>query len=337
MRRRERPGRRRLIVSSAALVLVSAVGLAAVYGSIVPGQPDRQSLPAAALAVSERPDAADATDSSTGPTTVPDATAEPTPEPATPRAATPEPTNGESTKAESTTPEPTKAESTTPEPTKAELTPEPATPRVATPEPATPEPRIVASSTRPGVATTADQNSPAGNRTDRPRAADVTARGGSSVTQNGWVCDGSVTLEDPRGRRWSLGRAAFRAGPGYERVVLHIDRLGPGSGAPASMTAQALPTSKVRGTIPGVRTPSSGQTTFSLHLAGPIEGNLGVRSYRPNGLRMLKEFSVYPAAGGSSRVLVSAASGECYRVRVPAWTATGPNTRTAQIYLDIKS
>jgi hypothetical protein len=333
MRRRERPGRRRLIVSSAALVLVSAVGLAAVYGSIVPGQPDRQSLPAAALAVSERPDAADATDSSTGPATVPDATAEPTPEPATPRAATPKPTKTEPTKTEPTKTEPTKTE-----PTKTEPTPEPATPRAATPEPTTPEPRIVASSTRPGVATTADQGSPAGtNRTDRPRAADVTARGGSSVTQNGWVCDGSVTLEDPRGRRWSLGRAAFRAGPGYERVVLHIDRLGPGSGAPASMTAQALPTSKVRGTIPGVRTPSSGQTTFSLHLAGPIEGNLGVRGYRPNGLRMLKEFSVYPAAGGSSRVLVSAASGECFRVRVPAWTATGPNTRTAQIYLDIKS
>jgi hypothetical protein len=294
MRRHERPGRRRVIVSSAALVLVTAVGLAAVYGSIVPGQSDRQSLPAAALAVSERPDAADATESSTGPTTVPDATAEPTPEPATPRAATSEPT--------------------------------------------TPEPRIVASSTRPGVATTAEQPSPAGaNRTDRSRAADATARGGSSVTQNGWVCDGSVTLEDPRGRRWSLGRAAFRAGPGYERVVLHIDRLGPGNGDSASMTARALPTSKVRGTIPGVRSPSSGQTTFSLHLAGPIEGNLGVRSFRPNGLRILKQFSVYPAAGGSSRVLVSAASGECFRVRVPAWTATGPNTSTAQIYLDIKS
>jgi hypothetical protein len=294
MRRHERPGRRRVIVSSAALVLVTAVGLAAVYGSIVPGQPDRQSLPAAALAVSERPDAADATESSTGPTTVPDATAEPTPEPATPRAATPEPT--------------------------------------------TPEPRIVASSTRPGVATTAEQHSPAGtNRTDRSRAADATARGGSSVMQNGWVCEGSVTLEDPRGRRWSLGRAAFRAGPGYERVVLHIDRLGPGNGASASMTAQALPTSKLRGTIPGVRSPSSGQTTFSRHLAGPIEGNLGVRGYQPNGLRLLKRFSVYPAAGGSSRVLVSAASGECFRARVPAWTATGPNTSTAQIYLDIKS
>ena len=165
----------------------------------------------------------------------------------------------------------------------------------------------------------------------------MTAQGGSTVTPNSWVCDGSVALEDPRGRRWSLGRAAFRAGPGYERVVLHIDRLGPGSGAPASVTAQALSTARVRGTIPGVRTPSSGQTTFSLHLAGPIEGNLGVRSYRPSGLRMLKEFSVYPAAGGSSRVLVSAASGQCFRVRVPAWTATGPNTRTAQVYLDIKS
>ena len=303
-----------MIVSSAALVLVTAVGLAAVYGSIVPGQPDRQSLPAAALAVSERPDAADATDSSTGPTTVPDATAEPTPEPATPRAAAKT------------------------EPAKTEPTPEPATPRAATPEPTTPEPRIVASSTRPGVATTAEQPSPAGtNRTDRSRAADATARGGSSVTQNGWVCDGSVTLEDPRGRRWSLGRAAFRAGPGYERVVLHIDRLGPGNGAAASMTAQALSSGKVRGTIPGVRTPSSGQTTFSLHLAGPIEGNLGVRGYQPNGLRLLKRFSVYPAAAGSSRVLVSAASGRCFRVRVPAWTATGPNTRTAQIYLDIKS
>jgi hypothetical protein len=60
-------------------------------------------------------------------------------------------------------------------------------------------------------------------------------------------------------------------------------------------------------------------------------------AHRLSGLRMRKEFSVYPAAGGSSRVLVSAASGECFCARVPAWIATGPNARSAQIFLDIRS
>ena len=166
---------------------------------------------------------------------------------------------------------------------------------------------------------------------------DVKPQGGAPTTSSGWVCDGQVRLEDPRQRSWSLGRAAFRAGPGYERVVLNLKRLGPGRGEVAALTAESMSTAKVRGAIPGVARPSLGQTTVSLHLTGDIAGNLGVRAYRPKGLRLLKEFSVYPAAGGSSRVLISAASDQCFRVRVPDWSARGPNTRDAKVYIDVKS
>jgi hypothetical protein len=301
-----------MVVTSAALLLVAAVGAVAVYGAIAP---QRQPPPGAALAVIAPHDTAahDAAHNA---------------------AASNDDADIRFAVAIATASEPATRDPATPYPT----APEPATTRPGTSALESPGPLVADSSTRRGgmIATddgdTADTGVPSVTR-----PADGAGRRGAIVTQSGWVCDGTVRLEDPRGRRWSLGGATFRAGPGYERVVLHIDRLGPGNGAAASMTAQALSSGKVRGTIPGVRTPSSGQTTFSLHLAGPIEGNLGVRGYQPNGLRLLKRFSVYPAAGGSSRVLVSAASGECFRARVPAWTATGPNTSTAQIYLDIKS
>ncbi len=168
-------------------------------------------------------------------------------------------------------------------------------------------------------------------------ATEATTKKEASLKRSGWICDGAVRLEDPRGRNWSLGRVSFVEGPGYERAVLHIDRLGPGTGDNPTVTAEAFATSRVRDAIPGVRRPSVGQTTVSLLLADGIEGNLGLRGYRPSGLRSLKEFSVYPAARGSSRVLISVPAGKCFRLRVPAWTAGGPNTRQAQILLDIKS
>ncbi len=149
----------------------------------------------------------------------------------------------------------------------------------------------------------------------------------SPVSHNGWVCDGEVQLQDPRGRDWSLGRVSFRVGRGYERVVLHMNRLGPGLGAPSTVTAKAYATSKVRRSVPGVRRPSAGQTTVSLHLSAGIEGNLDVRGYRPSGLQTLKEFSVYPAGRGARQVLVSATAEECFRLRVPAWTEPDPTAR----------
>ncbi len=282
LRHRSGSGHRRVLAGSAALMLIAALGLAAVYGAIVPGGRGDQPAPAAALAMTETAAA----------TSIPV-----TPEPVTPEPATPDPATAEP-------------------PTPAAATPRPVTTR----EPATPEPQLAASSITNNT------------RADKP----APRQAGKTISPSGWVCDGQIRLEDPRGRRWSLGRAAFRAGPGYERVVLQIKRLGPGKGEPASVTAEAMSSAQVRGSIPGVRRPSVGQTTVSLLLAGGIDGNLGVRGYRPSGLAMLKEFSVYPAGGGASRVLVSTSGGECFRVRVPAWTATGPNTPAAQIYLDIK-
>jgi len=240
-------------------------------------------------------------------------TAGQTPEPVTPEPVTPEPV----------TPEPVTPAPVTPEP----VTPKPATAAPVTPEPATPAPEVKASSVRDGALTAASDDS----------VKELKTQGGAPTSSSGWVCDGQVRLEDPRKRSWSLGRAAFRAGPGYERVVLNLKRLGPGRGDVAALTAESMSTAKVRAAIPGVARPSLGQTTVSLHLTGDIAGNLGVRAYRPKGLRLLKEFSVYPAAGGSSRVLISAASDQCFRVRVPDWSAKGPNTRDAKVYIDIRS
>jgi hypothetical protein len=169
--------------------------------------------------------------------------------------------------------------------------------------------------------------------------SDVTpaTRDRETPSRSGWVCDGSVELEDPQVRSWSLGRVSFSEGPGYERVVLHMKRLGPGSGDPANVTAEAFATSRINGAVPGVRRPSDGRTTISLHLADGFKGKLGLRGYRPSGLQNVREFSVYPAGRDSSRVLVSAGAAKCFRLRAPAWSTSNANARTAQIVLDIRS
>ncbi len=156
------------------------------------------------------------------------------------------------------------------------------------------------------------------------------------TTAGGWVCGGEVSLDDSRVRAWSLGRVSFRARPGYERVVLHLERAGQGSGAPPSLKAAVVPTTRVRGLLPGVSKPSSGKTTIGIQLDDGFGGNLGLRSYDPSGLATIKEFSVYPAGRDGKNVLISAVQDACFRVRVPAWNDPSDSLRRAEIHIDVK-
>jgi hypothetical protein len=181
----------------------------------------------------------------------------------------------------------------------------------------------------PGSGSGQDTEQP-GTITRDPRSPETVVR------RNGWVCQGQLQLEDPRGRDWSFTRAAFREGEGYERVILYLDRLGFGAGDPASLTVEAFPTERVSRLVPGVRPPAAGRSTVVVHLADGFRNNLGLRGYRPSGLRTIKEFSVFPAGRSSARVLISTTADGCFRVRVPAWTGTA-KTRKAQVYIDLKS
>ena len=156
------------------------------------------------------------------------------------------------------------------------------------------------------------------------------------VTAGGWVCDGTLTIDDSRLREWSLGRVSFRVRPGFERVVLHLERAGQGAGDPASVTAQAVASTRVRNILPGVNKPSSGKTTIGLRLDDGFAGNLALRSYRPSGLATIQEFSVYPSGRDGRNVLISTASDGCFRVRVPAWNDASNSVRRAEIHIDVK-
>ena len=307
MQGRDAWGRRRTLAASASVVLAAVIGVMAIYAATSSVGRDGDPITAAAPVASSTPA------STPDPTPIP--TLAPTPVP-TPVADAQTAQAAETTQAaETAEPE------VEPEPEEAAPTSEPEEAEAITST-------VAAASIAGEIETLAD--------VDDRDATEATTKKEASLKRSGWICDGAVQLEDPRGRNWSLGRVSFVEGPGYERVVLHIDRLGPGTGENPTVTAEAFATSRVRDAI-GVRTPSLGQTTVSLHLAGGIEGNLGLRGYRPSGLRSLREFSVYPAARGSSRVLISVPADKCFRLRVPAWTASGPNTRQAQILLDIKS
>jgi hypothetical protein len=151
------------------------------------------------------------------------------------------------------------------------------------------------------------------------------------------VCDGAVRAEDPSGQRWSVSKVSFRPGTRYERLVLHMKRIGPDSGGPASVTAEAFPTSEIRERVPGAARPAAGQTTLSLHLADGARATLGLRGYRPKGVDMFKEFSAYPAGGRSSRLLISVAGDGCFRLRAPVWSGDGSSPDSGQVWLDVRS
>jgi len=171
-----------------------------------------------------------------------------------------------------------------------------------------------------------------------PKAAKAAPekRADAVVWRDGWVCGGVLRLDDARARDWTITRAAFLPSNGYERVILRLNRFGSGSGAPASLTAETVPTARVARSVPGVGRPSLGRTTVVLQFEDGVKTDVNLRAYRPGGLRSIKEFSAYPAGSGASRVLISSTSDGCFRVRTPDWRrAKGSNQ--AQIIIDIKS
>jgi hypothetical protein len=155
-----------------------------------------------------------------------------------------------------------------------------------------------------------------------PPPASRPNRDTSSSYAGGWFCEGAVVIDDSRVRDWSLGRVSFRARPGFERVVLHLERAGIGSGEPASITAEARP--------------SNGRTTIALQLDDGFTGNLGLRGYRPSGLATITELSVFPRGRDGRNVLISTTSNGCFRVRVPAWSDPSGSVRRGDIIIDLK-
>ena len=196
--------------------------------------------------------------------------------------------------------------------------------------------RVVGSASTVTAATRVDQLD-----ADRSSTPSLPSDGGAAEqsergSRTGWVCDGSARIEDLGRSGWSVARVTFRNAVGFERVTLGLERLGADGGAPASVTAEAFATSSLRQHFPRAVQPSAGRMTISLRFEDGVRGLLGLRGYHPQDMDSLKEFSAYPAGGGSWNVLVTVAADGCFRLRVPAWQA-GSTARQAQLHLDIKS
>jgi hypothetical protein len=152
--------------------------------------------------------------------------------------------------------------------------------------------------------------------------------------RSGWVCDEAIRVTDTRGGRWSVDRVSFRAMGAYERVVLHLDRQGPG-GAAATASGKAFATSAVEAFAPAAARPTSGRMTIGIELGGGIRGGLELRRFRPQGLQTIRELSIY-RSGPESRVLISVASDGCFRMRAPAWGSRSGDATTAQLIVDVR-
>jgi len=151
-----------------------------------------------------------------------------------------------------------------------------------------------------------------------------------------WVCSEEIVIEDGSVRDWSIGRISFRARNGFERVVLHLDRAGTGSGYAPTITADSMGSWNVKKNVRGTDRPGLGRRSITLQLDDGFSGSLGLRGYRPSGLGIIKEFSVYPAGRNGRNVVISADTNGCYRVRVPAWSDPSASVRRAEIHIDIK-
>lgn len=187
--------------------------------------------------------------------------------------------------------------------------------------PAGVDPTTITAASRPPVL----KDGPVGERLTTPEPA---------RSRTGWVCDDSVRLADAQSRRWVVDRVSFRAMGGYERIVLHLDQDGP-----ASLTATAfgapVASSSVRGSAQAATRPAV-RRGIGVELSGGIRSGLELRGFRPQGLRTIRDLSLY-RAGSTSRLFITVASDGCFRMRAPAWHAgASGGGATGQLIIDIR-
>ena len=154
------------------------------------------------------------------------------------------------------------------------------------------------------------------------------------VARTSWVCDGEARIEDPRARRWQIEQVRFEQRGRYESVILQLVRTAATGGA-ATVTGQSFATSDIRDFVTRASRPSSGQQTIGVHLEDGFKGAFSLRSYRPRGMQIVKEVSVYPAAGPSSKVTVTTSGDGCFRLSSPVWQGDEASTAAA-VAIDVR-
>ena len=144
-------------------------------------------------------------------------------------------------------------------------------------------------------------------------------------------------IRDPFDRTWGVSKISYSTQPGYERVVLHLRRIGearPGRGA--SAIAGRVPTSRIEDFPDSVRPEKEKRRLLRVDLAGVPEGP-DMRGFRLTGLGHVGELSMLPGKNGKT-ALLAIDSDACYRVRVPGWDLqVDADARYTEVIIDVKS
>ena len=144
-------------------------------------------------------------------------------------------------------------------------------------------------------------------------------------------------IRDPYDRTWGVSKISYSTQPGYERVVLHLRRIGearPGRGA--SAIAGRVPTSRIEDFPDSVRPEKEKRRLLRVDLAGVPEGP-DMRGFRLTGLGHVGELSMLPGKNGKT-ALLAIDSDACYRVRVPGWgSQVDADARYTEVIIDVKS
>jgi hypothetical protein len=144
-------------------------------------------------------------------------------------------------------------------------------------------------------------------------------------------------IVDTHGRTWGIERVRFVDRPGFERVVLELQRRGrvvPGGGA--EVTVDRMPVADVASEVRGARRPSRGRIALVVRMRGVTQAP-ALRAYRPQGVDLVKELSVVRRDRSHAAILSLNGDG-CYQVRIPLFgpSATGEEDR-AEVFIDVRA
>jgi hypothetical protein len=161
---------------------------------------------------------------------------------------------------------------------------------------------------------------------------------GSGSGGNAFTCENAAApIRDPHDRTWRVTKISYSAQGGFERVILHLRRIGgarPGRGT--SAIAARVPTARIADFPEDVRPEKQRRRLLRVDLAGVPDGP-NLRAFRLLGLGSVGELSLLPGRKGRT-ALLTVDSGACYRVRVPAWGSNAaPDASQAEVVIDVRS
>jgi hypothetical protein len=154
---------------------------------------------------------------------------------------------------------------------------------------------------------------------------------------NAFTCaNDAPPIRDPYDRTWRVSKISYTTQPGFERVILHLRRIGEASPSRGtSAIARRVPTSRLGDFPEDVRPEKKKRRLLRVDLSGVPQAP-DLRAFRLMGLGQIGELSLLPGKKGRTALL--AIDGDaCYRLRVPAWNPSADaNASQAEVVIDIK-